>query len=125
MSKKYVLALVILIVVGLSVGVWALSLSPTSTPTQTVDNSTEHTNPNWTFPWDNEPTTPLPDFRPVVAKVMPSVVSVTTKIVASDLFGRPYTDYVSGSGILIDSNGYIATNNHVVCLLYTSDAADE
>jgi serine protease Do len=45
---------------------------------------------------------------------MPSVVAVTTEIVASDLFGRPYTDYVSGSGILIDNNGYIATNNHVV-----------
>jgi serine protease Do len=56
----------------------------------------------------------LPDFPPVVAKVMPSVVSVTTEIVTSDFFGRQYTETVAGSGIVIDDNGYIATNNHVV-----------
>jgi serine protease Do len=45
---------------------------------------------------------------------MPSVVSVTTEIVVSDFFGNQYTEYVAGSGILIDDKGYIATNNHVV-----------
>jgi serine protease Do len=45
---------------------------------------------------------------------MPSVVSVTTEIVVSDFFGRQSTEYVAGSGILIDDKGYIATNNHVV-----------
>jgi serine protease Do len=113
MSKKYILALVIIIAVGLSVGIWALSLSPTSTPPH-ADNSTQQTNPNWTFPLVSEPATPLPDFRPIVAEVMPSVVSVTTEIVVSDFFGRQSTEYVAGSGILIDDKGYIATNNHVV-----------
>jgi len=113
MPKKYILALVILITVGLSIGIWALSLSPTSSPTQS-DNSTQHINPDWMFPLENETATPLPDFRPVVAKVMPSVVSVTTEIVVSDFFGRQSTEYVAGSGILIDDNGYIVTNNHVV-----------
>ncbi len=56
----------------------------------------------------------MPDFRPVVAEVMPSVVSVTTEIVVSDFFGRQSTEYVAGSGILIDDKGYIVTNNHVV-----------
>jgi serine protease Do len=56
----------------------------------------------------------LPDFRPVVAEAMPSVVSVTTEIVSSDFFGRQYTETVAGSGILIDDEGYVATNNHVV-----------
>jgi serine protease Do len=56
----------------------------------------------------------LPDFPPVVAEVMPSVVSVTTEIVVSDFFGRQSTEYVAGSGILIDDNGHIVTNNHVV-----------
>jgi serine protease Do len=113
MPKKYILALVILIVVGLSIGIWALSLSPTSSPPQS-DNSTQHTDPDWTFPPESEPATHLPDFRPVVANVMPSVVSVTTEIVVSDFFGRQSTEYVAGSGILIDDKGYIATNNHVV-----------
>jgi len=45
---------------------------------------------------------------------MPSVVSVTTEMVLSDFFGQQYTETVAGSGILIDDNGYIATNNHVV-----------
>jgi serine protease Do len=113
MSKKYILALVILIAVGLSIGVWALSRSPTSSPTQS-DNSTQHTDSDWTFPLESEPVTPLPDFPPVVAEVMPSVVSVTTEIVVSDFFGRQSTEYVAGSGILIDDNGHIVTNNHVV-----------
>jgi serine protease Do len=113
MSKKYILALVILIAVGLSIGVWALSLSPTSSPTQS-DNLTQHTDSDWTFPLESEPAIPLPDFPPVVAEVMPSVVSVTTEIVVSDFFGRQSTEYVAGSGILIDDNGHIVTNNHVV-----------
>jgi S1-C subfamily serine protease len=113
MSKKYILVLVILIAVGLSIGVWALSRSPTSSPTQS-DNSTQHTDSDWTFPLESEPATPLPDFPPVIAEVMPSVVSVTTEIVVSDFFGRQSTEYVAGSGILIDDNGHIVTNNHVV-----------
>jgi serine protease Do len=113
MSKKYILAVVILIALTLSVGIWALSRSPISSPTQS-DNSTQHTGSNWTFPLESEPATPLPDFPPVVAEVMPSVVSVTTEIVTSDFFGRQYTETVAGSGIVIDDNGYIATNNHVV-----------
>jgi serine protease Do len=113
MSKKYILAVVILIALTLSVGIWALSRSPTSSPTQS-DNSTQHTDSNWTFPLESEPATPLPDFRPVVTEVMPSVVSVTTEIVTSDFFGRQYTETYAGSGIVIDDKGYIATNNHVV-----------
>jgi serine protease Do len=45
---------------------------------------------------------------------MPSVVSITAEVVTTDFFGRQYTDYVAGSGIIIDDKGYIATNNHVV-----------
>jgi len=112
MSKKYILALVILVAVALSVGIWALSLSPISSPPQS-DNSTQHTDPYWTFPLESEPATLLPDFRPVIAEVMPSVVSVTTATVVSSFFGQS-TEYVAGSGILIDDKGYIVTNNHVV-----------
>jgi len=113
MSKKYILAFVILIAVGLSIGIWALPRSPTSNPPQS-NNTAQYTDSDWTFPLENEPTTPLPDFRPIVAKAMPSVVSVTTEIVVSGFFGQQYTEYVAGSGILIDDKGYIATNEHVV-----------
>jgi len=112
-SKKYILAVVILIAVALGIGIWALSLSPISSPPQS-NNSTQYTDSDWTFPPESGPAIPLPDFRPVVAEVMPSVVSVTTETVTSDFLGHQYTETVAGSGILIDDNGYIATNNHVV-----------
>jgi len=112
MQKKYILAFVILVAVALSIGIWALSLSPIFSPPQS-NNSTQRINPNWTFLPESEPSIPLPDFRPVVAKVMPSVVSVTTEMVVSSFFGQS-TEYVAGSGILIDDEGYIVTNNHVV-----------
>jgi serine protease Do len=44
---------------------------------------------------------------------MPSVVSITTEMVVSGFFGQS-TEQVAGSGILMDGEGYIATNNHVV-----------
>jgi len=113
MSKKYILAFVILVAVAVSIGIWALSLSPTPSPPQS-NNSTQHTDPDWAFPLESEPATPLPDFRPVVAEVMPSVVSVTTETVVSSLFFGESTEYVAGSGILIDDKGYIVTNEHVV-----------
>jgi serine protease Do len=112
MSRKYIVALVILIAVGLGVGIGALSFSPTHSPPPS-NNATQQIDPDWTFPSESEPATPLPDFRPVVAEVMPSVVSVTTEIVVSSFFGQS-TEYVAGSGILIDDEGYIVTNEHVV-----------
>ncbi len=45
---------------------------------------------------------------------MPSVVSVTTEMTAYDIFNREYTQAAAGSGVIIDSEGYIITNNHVV-----------
>ena len=113
MSKKYIIAIAILVALTLSISIWALSHSPTSSPPDS-HNSTQHPDSDWTFPLENEPAISLPDLRLVVAKVMPSVVSVTTEMVLSDFFGRQYTEYVAGSGILIDDEGYIVTNNHVV-----------
>ncbi len=112
-KSKYILAAVVLITVALSVGIWVLSPPPVYSPPQS-NSTAPYSDPDWTFPEESEQTTSLPDFRPVVAEVMPAVVSITTEFVASDFFGREYTEYVSGSGILIDGEGYIVTNNHVV-----------
>jgi len=113
MSKKYILAFAVIVAVALSVSIWALSL-PTTFSLPQSNSTTLHNDPDWTFPPQSRPTISLPDFRPVVAEVIPSVVSITTEIAVSDFFGRQYTEYVTGSGILIDGAGYIATNNHVV-----------
>jgi serine protease Do len=46
--------------------------------------------------------------------VKPSVVAINTEVVTYDIFNRPYTEQGSGSGWIIDANGHIVTNNHVI-----------
>jgi serine protease Do len=56
----------------------------------------------------------LPNIADVVAQVKPSVVAITTEVVSLDFFNRPFTQEEAGSGWIIDENGIIVTNNHVV-----------
>ncbi len=115
MAKKivYILVTIILITLTLTISACSIFSPPISTPPQ-PNNSTQHTNPDWTLPLEHEPpATPLPDFPPVIAQTMPSVVSVTTEMVVSSFLGQ-YTQSAAGSGVIIDDEGYIVTNNHVV-----------
>jgi len=57
---------------------------------------------------------PLPSIADVVALVKPSVVAITTEVVAMGFFNQPSTQKGAGSGWIIDENGIIVTNNHVV-----------
>jgi len=50
----------------------------------------------------------------IVARVLPSVVSITTRRIEQDQFNRPIPKAGLGSGIIIDGRGYILTNNHVI-----------
>lgn len=121
MLNKIKHILIALILISLILGTSGCSLSlpwsptpspPTSSP---PTNSSEYTNPDWTFPSGSSQVSPLlPDIAQVVNKVMPSVVSVTTEMVAYDVFHQEYTQSTAGSGVIIDSEGYIITNNHVV-----------
>jgi len=112
MSRTFILAVLVPLALALSIGSCVLSTSPVDSPPR-HDTPGLHTDPDWTFPLQSEPATPLPDFRPVIARAMPSVVSVTTERILSSLFG-PRTEYGAGSGIIIDDRGYIVTNNHVL-----------
>jgi len=56
----------------------------------------------------------LPTIADVVAEVKPSVVAINTEIMTYDLFGRPFKQPAAGSGWIIDEDGLIVTNNHVV-----------
>ncbi len=87
----------------------------TPSPIPQDNDPAEHVDANWIFPSDgsSEPNY-LPDFPPVIARVMPSVVSVTTEMVVSNFFGQQYTQDAAGSGMIIDAEGYIVTNYHVV-----------
>jgi serine protease Do len=75
-----------------------------------------------------QPAEMLPNFTALVARVKPAVVSVTTELKASNDEGgkaietpfgmlrpnHPRAIEAKGSGFLIDANGTIVTNNHVV-----------
>jgi len=50
----------------------------------------------------------------IVKKITPSVVAVHTQITTYDIFLQPIPSEGVGTGIVIDGNGYIVTNNHVV-----------
>ena len=56
----------------------------------------------------------MPNIVDVVARVKPSVVAITTEVVTLDFFNRPFTQQGAGSGWVLDKNGIIVTNNHVV-----------
>jgi len=55
------------------------------------------------------------DLGPSVAeKILPSVVGIEVEYTVNSIFGSKGTSTGSGSGIIISSDGYILTNNHVV-----------
>lgn len=57
-----------------------------------------------------------PDFKGAAQRVLPSVVSVDRMDYVQDFFGdsQGIKETGTGSGVIIDSNGTIVTNNHVV-----------
>ena len=50
----------------------------------------------------------------VYKKALPSVVNITSTEVAYDFFYRPYPQQGQGSGFILDKEGHILTNNHVI-----------
>ena len=112
MLKKFKTAFYIILLISLILSISACSISPpqTITPLQS-SNSTQHNNPDWAFPLDdNLSAINLPDFPPVIAKVMPAVVSVTTETIISSFFGQ-FTQPAAGSGVIIDEEGAIPIKN--------------
>ena len=53
-------------------------------------------------------------YADLVDKVSPAVVSVWTEKIEYDFLRQPYPTQGAGTGIIIDPQGYIVTNNHVV-----------
>jgi len=54
------------------------------------------------------------DIPAIVARVLPSVVGITTRRIERDQFNKPVPKAGLGSGVIVDRQGHILTNNHVV-----------
>lgn len=52
----------------------------------------------------------------IAAKAAPSVVEIVTEVKSTTygMFGGSYTSEAAGSGVIISTDGYIITNNHVI-----------
>jgi serine protease Do len=117
MAQSLIAALAAVILIA---GGGCIPISPSSPGGDTVPSSaarpqSEYVDPSWTFPAlpGAQPET-LPSIAAVVTQVRPAVVSVITELTGYDLFNQAYTQEAAGSGVVIDEDGYIVTNNHVV-----------
>ncbi|MFC1941952.1 S1C family serine protease [Chloroflexota bacterium] len=109
--------LVIVLALGALSGCVTISTPQTpDAPPTTITPSTPPTpiNPSWTPPATVNQTEVLPSIADVVALVKPSVVAITTEVEGRDFFNRPFTQEGAGSGWILDEDGIIVTNNHVV-----------
>lgn len=53
-------------------------------------------------------------YKAVIKKAMPSVVGITTIVDVGNLFTGPVQQSGLGTGVIVDSRGFILTNSHVV-----------
>lgn len=122
-TKYLVISLILIfsLMLGTGCAVPYIDISPAPAPSPAPPPAPspppEPINPTWTPPSPNnsENQTPLlPSIADVVAQVKPSVVAITTEVVTFDFFNRPFTQQGAGSGWILDENGIIVTNNHVV-----------
>ncbi|OGO45385.1 MAG: hypothetical protein A2Z05_05470 [Chloroflexi bacterium RBG_16_60_22] len=118
--KSALVAFLIVVTLALSLGGCITITSPeASAPpapavTPAVTPPPAPINPAWTPPPTTNQTEALPSIADAVALVKPSVVAINTQVVSYDFFNRPFTQEGAGSGWIIDSDGLIVTNNHVV-----------
>ncbi|MFC1908683.1 S1C family serine protease [Chloroflexota bacterium] len=115
---KLVLSIILIVSLSLSAGCTMpyIEISPSPSvpaPVPTPVPTPTPINPTWTPPPSNQDQM-LPSIADVVARVKPSVVAITTEVLTRDFFNRPFTQEGAGSGWILDENGIIVTNNHVV-----------
>jgi len=77
-------------------------------------NNTAPVDSDWSVAPAESQSPVLPSVADVVAKVKPSVVAINTQTTVRGIFNRRFTQEGAGSGWIIDENGVILTNDHVI-----------
>ncbi|MFQ5996493.1 MAG: S1C family serine protease [Dehalococcoidales bacterium] len=118
--KCFLVSLILILLLGLGAGCAAPQIEisplppPSPAPAAQPSPPPAPLNPSWTPPSLGNQSPSLPSIADAVALVKPSVVAITTEVVTFDFFNRPFTQQGAGSGWILDENGIILTNNHVV-----------
>jgi len=112
--KYLVISAILILVLSLSSGCLLPDTETSPPPNSSPTNTASSIDPNWTPPTVENNAPVLPSIADVVAKVKPSVVAINTEVVTYDFFNQPFTQEGAGSGWIIDENGYVITNNHVI-----------
>ena len=130
--KLFALALILVLVIGTALLAGCSGLTgSTATVTVTATQTASPAAPGATTPTSTvTPLSPsanlsgsasfapgasaLPDIEAVVKLVKPSVVVINTQLPVTGFFGQQSLEQAAGSGWILDSNGTIVTNNHVV-----------
>jgi serine protease Do len=117
--KTLIITFILVLSLTVAAGTGCISITTPQTPNNSPTTTTPSApptpiNPSWTPPPTANQTTALPSIADVVAVVKPSVVAITTEVVSYDFFNRPFTQEGAGSGWILDEDGIIVTNNHVV-----------
>lgn len=111
-SKTLIILILTIVILTTPLVSGCISLNST-TPSPTPTTNPSPINPDWTPPQSTVIDGELPSIADVVALVKPSVVAINTEVVGRSIFGQ-FTEEGAGSGWIIDSDGIIVTNNHVV-----------
>ena len=118
MKKVLIFFLLFSLVAGMTSCLLPLPNFPTLSPPENKTPATQTPGPpidaGWTPPNTTTEAPTLPSIADVVEEVYPSVVAINTEVVALDIFYTPRTQKGAGSGWIIDKDGIIVTNNHVV-----------
>ncbi len=118
MKKVLIVLLLLSLIAGMTSCLLPLPTTPTPSSPKTEAPTAQAPGPpidtSWSPPQPKAEAPTLPSIADVVEQVYPSVVAISTEVMTLDIFRTPRTQKGSASGWIIDKDGIIVTNNHVV-----------